>query len=218
MKKLIVLFFSMLVIGSIFQACDDSKTYAEMLEDEKNAVNKYIRDNHIKVISLEEFERNDSTTNLENNEYVAFSNGVYMQIVRKDSVYYEGEAPAKFVNNNNILTRFVEVDLIERDTIIFNVFLPGTAWENRVEFYGYPDEFRYTVSEYSSTTVYGVFLSGVMRTYRGVTDVPAGWLASLPYVRDGAHVKLIVPSKMGHQSAQQEVIPYFYDIREFKKY
>ena len=39
--------------GSLFQACDNSKTYAEMLEDEKNAVNKFIKDSAINVISLE---------------------------------------------------------------------------------------------------------------------------------------------------------------------
>ena len=55
MKKLVFLFLSLLTAGSLFQACDNSKTYAEMLEDEKNAVNKFIKDNDIRVISLEEF-------------------------------------------------------------------------------------------------------------------------------------------------------------------
>ena len=80
MKKLVFLFLSLLTAGSLFQACDNSKTYAEMLEDEKNAVNKFIKDSAINVISLEEFER-DTITDLSRNEYVAFSNGVYMQIV-----------------------------------------------------------------------------------------------------------------------------------------
>ena len=80
MKKLIFLFLSVIAAGSLFQACDNSKTYAEMLEDEKNAVNKFIKDSAINVISLEEFER-DTITDLSRNEYVAFSNGVYMQIV-----------------------------------------------------------------------------------------------------------------------------------------
>ena len=31
-----------------------------------------------------------------------------------------------------------------------------------------------------------------------------------------AHVKLIVPSKMGHQTAMQYVYPYFYDIRKYQ--
>ena len=50
MKKLVFLFLSLLTAGSLFQACDNSKTYAEMLEDEKNAVNNFIKDNDIRVI------------------------------------------------------------------------------------------------------------------------------------------------------------------------
>ena len=64
MKKLIFLFLSVIAAGSLFQACDNSKTYAEMLEDEKNAVNKFIKDSAINVISLEEFER-DTITDLQ---------------------------------------------------------------------------------------------------------------------------------------------------------
>ena len=39
MKKLLLLFFSLLALGYMFQACDNSKTYAEMLDEEKDAVN-----------------------------------------------------------------------------------------------------------------------------------------------------------------------------------
>ena len=52
MKKLVFLFLSLLIAGSLFQACDDSKTYAEMLEDEKNAVSQFIKDSAIHVISV----------------------------------------------------------------------------------------------------------------------------------------------------------------------
>ena len=38
MKKLLLLFFSLLAFGYMFQACDNSKTYAEMLDEEKDAV------------------------------------------------------------------------------------------------------------------------------------------------------------------------------------
>ena len=41
MKKLTLFFLSLLACGLAFQACDNTKTYAEMLEDEKNAVNKW---------------------------------------------------------------------------------------------------------------------------------------------------------------------------------
>lgn len=45
------------------------------------------------------------------------------------------------------------------------------------------------------------------------TAVPAGWLVPLEYVRNKAHVKLIVPSKMGGNVGMQNVIPYYYDIK-----
>ena len=47
--------------------------------------------------------------------------------------------------------------------------------------------------------------------------IPSGWLIALPYLRNNAHVRLIVPSKMGHTTAQQYVNPYFYDIWKFEK-
>ena len=38
MKKLTLFFLSLLACGLAFQACDNTKTYAEMLEDEKDAI------------------------------------------------------------------------------------------------------------------------------------------------------------------------------------
>ena len=52
MKKLVFLFLSLLTAGSLFQACDDSKTYAEMLEDEKNGQQRYPVNNYSGLNSL----------------------------------------------------------------------------------------------------------------------------------------------------------------------
>ena len=140
MKKLVFLFLSLLTAGSLFQACDNSKTYAEMLEDEKNAVNKFIKDSAINVISLEEFER-DTITDLSRNEYVAFSNGVYMQIVDrggkedKNGVEVINEVDT-FANNNVICTRYVEQDMMTGDTTCFNV--PLERWMDVSEYYKSP--------------------------------------------------------------------------------
>ena len=111
MKKLVFLFLSLLAAGGIFQACDDSKTYAEMLEDEKNAVNKFIKDKGIRIISQDEFEKNDTVTNLERNEYVALSDGVYMQIVDRGSAENKTDT---FANNNEICVRYIEEDIMTR--------------------------------------------------------------------------------------------------------
>ena len=71
-------------LGMSFQSCDDSKTYAELKEEEREAIKRYIELNNIKVISEAEFQKQDSTTNLSDNEYVLFEeSGVYMQVVER---------------------------------------------------------------------------------------------------------------------------------------
>ena len=222
MKKLVFLFLSLLTAGSLFQACDNSKTYAEMLEDEKNAVNKFIKDNDIRVISLEEFERDTITASKEAgngyDEYVAFSNGVYMQIVDrggKDEDKSEFEnAVDTFANNNVICTRYVEKDMMTGEVTCFNV--PLEEWMDAPDYYKFPLTFRYVAE---GSYVYGTFIQMdyYWASYYQSTAVPAGWLLALPFVRNYAHVRLIVPSKVGHSSAQQYVNPYYYDIWTFSK-
>ena len=205
MKKLVFLFLSLLAAGGIFQACDDSKTYAEMLEDEKNAVNKFIKDKRIQIISQDEFEKNDTVTDLIRNEYVALSDGVYMQIVDRGSAENKTDT---FANNNEICVRYIEEDIMTRDTTCFNVFLE--EWGDANQLYTNPAVFRYVAE---GSYVYGTFIQmdyTWMITYQS-TAVPAGRLLALPFVRNYAHVRLIVPSKVGHSSAQQYVNPYYYD-------
>lgn len=214
MKKLIFLFLSVIAAGSLFQACDNSKTYAEMLEDEKNAVNKFIKDSAINVISLEEFER-DTITDLSRNEYVAFSNGVYMQIVDRGNA---DDPEDTFANINVICARYLEKNIASNELTCFNVVLP--EYINASDYYRSPLTFRY-VNENSSA--YGIVLSTPLdydylwtaNSYG--TAIPGGWLLALPYLRDNAHVRLIIPSKMGHSISQQNVIPYYYDIWKFEK-
>ncbi|KAA6345203.1 hypothetical protein EZS27_007230 [termite gut metagenome] len=207
MKRFSILFLMILLGGgALFQACKDTKTYAELLETERNAINKFVKENNIKTISQEEFEK-DTVTNVEENEYVAFSNGVYLQIVDLG----KGEKPK---NRDEILIRFIEYDIFLEDTTqASNVLNPYYESLNL-----YPDAFYYTVTSNSS---YGQFVIGegagigfnMYNTY-GSTVVPTGWIIPLSYIKNGAHVKLIVPSKMGHSTAQQYVYPYFYDIRK----
>ena len=83
-------------------SCKEEESYAEQKEKERKAVAAFIeRDplvlrgkdeqillssGKINVISQEQFEAQDSTTDVAKNEYVLFgSTGIYMQIVRKGS-------------------------------------------------------------------------------------------------------------------------------------
>ena len=195
MKKLAFVFFMLLAAGWAFQACDDTKTYAEMLEEEDDAIERFIRNNDIKVISQSEFYAKDSMT--DENEYVQMASGVNMNIESKG----EEDKTDTVKNNDEILVRFLEYNVLNEDTTLSNITEPRIV-----------DSFRYTVT---STSIAGTFLEGYMLTYYG-TAVPAGWLVPLAYVRNMAHVRLIVPSKMGHNTAMQSVIPYYYDIQKYQ--
>jgi hypothetical protein len=219
MKKLAYLFMALIALGGAISSCSSSKTYAEMLEEEKDAINAYIKTNGIKIISVSDFEK-DTITDVSKNEYVGFSNGVYMQIVKRydDTKYASYDDAPAFESNNLILARFVEVDILENDTTLASNVCNDYEYLNL-----YPDGFRYTVS---SSSTYGQFVADPGLAYyfgygmAGMYDstVPSGWLMALQYVHDGAHVRLIVPSKSGHTTAQQYVYPYFYDIRSLTIY
>lgn len=191
MKKLTLFFLSLLACGLAFQACDNTKTYAEMLEDEKDAIDAFLKDSSFVVISQSEFYRNDSMT--ANNEFVQLASGVYMQILDKGS-----KNPADTVKaNDQILVRFSELNISSREITLSNLYYPELV-----------DEFNYRVT---STSIAGQFTQGMMLYYGPA--VPAGWLVPLAYVRDRAHVRVIVPSKMGHNTAMQQVLPFFYDLK-----
>ena len=198
MKRLTLFFFALLAVCVAFQACDDTKTYAEQLEEEKDAIKKFIKDSSIVVISQSEFHAKDSTTDVSKNEYVQLASGVYMQIVDKGSTN-----PADTVKPNDlVLVRFEEYGLMEGTVTLSNLNSPTVV-----------DEFRYTVT---SSSIAGLFTQGYMLSYYRSSAVPAGWLVALNYVRNGAHVKLIVPSKMGHSEAIKYVYPYYYDLRKIQ--
>ncbi|MDR0893939.1 MAG: DUF4827 domain-containing protein [Prevotellaceae bacterium] len=199
MKKFSLFLLLLMVMGSVFLACDKTKTYAEKLEDEEKAIDAYIKDNNITVISQSEFYANDSVTDIAQNEYVHLASGVYMQIVNKGSADRNDTIKA----NDIILVRFMEYGLMEGDTTLSNLNSPETV-----------DEFKYTVT---SSSIAGIFQAGYMYSYYG-SSVPAGWLVPLAYIRNNAHVRLIIPSKMGHSTAIQYVYPYAYDIRKYQIY
>lgn len=202
-------------MGITFQACDDTKTYAEMLDEERDAINAFIRDSSIVVITQSQFHAQDSITY--DNEYVQLASGVYMHIDRKCTGWNEEdqndpknkaawEAAAPVVNNNIVLVRFSEYDIIGKYTAYSNTDLAYTV-----------DAFRYTET---SSSIAATFTEGYYMYNTGSlsTAVPAGRLVAFSYVRDGARLKLIVPSKMGSSSAMSAVYPYYYDIRKFQIY
>ena len=189
------------LLAFLFVACNDEKTYSDMKDAERAAVKSFIREQGINVISFKDFVAQDSTTDLERNEYVLIDD-VYMQIVRNP----KGQESARSMKDGeilNVLARFVEYNIQSGDTIIGNLYDSDN-----------PDIIRVT---YDSGSYSGTFTSGYMSSYYG-NAVPTGWLTPFPYIwltrstKNLAKVNLIVPHTKGTSSAASYVYPCFYQI------
>lgn len=208
MKTLKFLALTLIAIVAL-ASCSDNETYADMKKKERSAINRYIANQKIKVISEDVFNAQNQTTNVDKNEWVLFDGtGVYMQIVR--------EGCGKKLESGktvNVLCRFNEYNILESDSTLQCSNIYGSNW-------------RYeciTVKNTSGTfsgSISNKEFSAMYQTY-GSTAVPSGWFVPLSYIKLGipasetdeiAKVKLIVPHSMGQSNASQNVYPCMYEI------
>lgn len=200
MRKSILSLVSVLLTSLLMFNCSSNVSFAEMKESEKASIANFITEKGIKVISLEEFYKNDTTTDVSKNEYVLFPRtGVYMQIVRKG----EGSRIASGTSRK-VLCRFVEQSLASGDTLGTNLNTSSIV-----------DVMMVTNS---SNNYSGTFTSGYMIGKYTDTNVPAGWLVPMNYIylsrniENLAKVRLIVPYDQGTSAAQSSVVACYYDI------
>ena len=105
-------FFSAILLTLIaavaFTACNEGDTYADQKARERSAINKFITNEGINVISEKTFKEQGNVTYLDQNQFVLFENtGVYMQIVRQGC----GEK-IKSGETARVLCRYLEVNLM----------------------------------------------------------------------------------------------------------
>ena len=205
-KQLNIVIMALLAIVTLF-SCSDSVTYADMKKKERNAINRYIRNQKIQKISEAKFKEQGYTTDTTKNEYVLFeSDGVYMQIVRK------GEGTSlKTGETATILCRFKEYNILEGDSTLQLTNITQYSWQ--VD--------KMTVKNTSGTFT-ASFISGESLMYNRYSSlaVPSGWLVPLSYINLGripkgeeiAKVRLIVPHTQGQTDASQNVYPCMYEI------
>ena len=204
----------MIVCGILlFTSCNDTETYSDLKEAERDAINRYISTKGIQVISQSQFTSQGETTDTAKNEYVYLDkSGVYMQIVRKGSgsLIKDGETL-------DILCRFSEYN-IKQDYLMIRNDIPYYIVVNNVsyDYSSYPD--KMTVQRIGSTFT-ASFVSGAMSMYHNSTSVPSGWLVPLQYINIGrwsegevAKVRLIVPHSQGTVDASSTVYPCYYEI------
>ncbi|MDO4980607.1 MAG: DUF4827 domain-containing protein [Prevotellaceae bacterium] len=207
MKKTIFALMSVVVM-LLSTSCNHVETYAEQIEKENNAINKFIKDKGIKIISETEFAQKNYTTNVSQNEYVLIkSSGVYMQIVRQGC----GEK-IKDGETATVICRFSETNVMQDVEVLDNA--------HSYYYVTLPDKMSVKNTSGTFTASFDTSNSLMYQTY-GSASVPAGWLAPMSYIKIGrpmdnddeiAKVNLIVPHTQGHSYASSEVIPFFYTI------
>ncbi|MCI5490798.1 MAG: DUF4827 domain-containing protein [Prevotellaceae bacterium] len=192
--------------------CDDDETYGDKKKKERKIIHDFITNGSrindtltiapINVIDEATFAAQDSTTRLDDNQYVLLSKtGVYMQIINKG----DGES-IKEDENVTIYCRYLEYNL-STDTV--------QSTNNNLYYIAVPD---ILTCNNSYGTYTASFISGVMMNTYSTSSVPEGWLVALPYIHLGrrqdnlAKVRLIVPHSSGQSDAQSYVYSCFYEI------
>lgn len=188
-------------------SCDNTETYAEQKDKERAAINRFIADSAINVITETQFKEQGYTTDISKNQFVLLqSSGVYMQIVREGC----GDK-IKTGETTTVLCRFTERNILTDSLQLTNDILSFSSIVDKM-----------TVTN-SSGSFTASFIDGqsVMAMFYGSTSVPAGWLVPFTYIKVGrpetaedeiAKVNLIVPHTQGHAYASSGVYPCYYTI------
>lgn len=219
MQKMNKIIYTLLLTVGLITLCNCSsyETYADMKEKEQDAISSFIAREGIKVIDESTFKNQDSTTYLDQNQFVYMSRtGVYMQIVRKGC-----GKPLEDNRSASLLCRFMEKNL-KTDSILVRNDQKGSIYSSATG--SLIDPSQYVDKMYvtrNGTTFTAIFESGMMQTYHSSTSVPGGWLIPLNYINVGrpekegdevAKVRLIVPHSQGTADATASVYPCYYEI------
>jgi len=217
MKRLI--FPLLLLMAMLFHtSCENYETYGDKKAKERDAINKYITQEGIKVIDENTFNAQGQTTNIADNEYVKLSRtGVYMQIERKGcgSMLENGKTV-------NLLCRFSEYNILADSMLVRNnqsYYIYSYTTGSYIDCSQFVDKMSVTRN---GTTLTATFIEGMMlQIHSSSASVPNGWLVPLNYINVGrpqneneeiAKVRLIVPHSQGTADASSSVYPCAYEI------
>lgn len=195
--------FNILLIlcaGLFILSCSDkTKSYTDMLKDEKKAISKLIDEKGFRILDEDDFPR-DSV--FAENEYVKLDNGVYLRIIDKGN----GNKPVLY--STMVLCRFTA------DRITIDADNP--QYMKNVSNYGpnsggtYPLSYRYGTMASSEQ-----FSQDDYRYY--VAELLGEALAEgLNYVSERGKVSLIVPFKRGGSRDMDNGWPVYFEIVEYK--
>lgn len=178
------------VLGLIFSSCQDSKSYAEMLNDETRAVNRFLSD-HVVVDELpadNKFITCEDKGDLAPYYRLDEDGDVYMQVVTP------GTPGNMAVTDQQIFLRFMRYNLFQ-----YSDGKLGTPSGNDTDLSNSSASFRFDNFQVSST-------------YRWGTGIQM----PLKYVPIDAQVNIVIKSQAGLYDEIANVMPYLYQVRYFK--
>jgi hypothetical protein len=128
MKQISYLFFLVFLTSLMATSCSDTKTYAELLKDEKNLIEAYIKRSNIEVVSA--FPASTAWTNDGKDVYVLTTSGLYFHMVNAGDL----SSNDTLMSKNIVVPRYKEYTLgVVADTI--------SNWST-ID-YTYPSSFTY---------------------------------------------------------------------------
>ncbi len=195
MKRLNYLFVAMALCMGFFASCDDTKTYAELLQAEKDAISRfldeqnidaeYIDDDEIQTYFKDSNNFEEGSTRLEVGKWYHFEFGIYMKI---NSLGDTAKMYRNDLNNPNIVVRYDSCyNLLEYK----NLSSPSTDNLNNFA--------AWTLTPWKKT-----FKNEPTSRYGVGIDFPVN------FVGVGGEVSVIIPSKQNISEIAQAVIPLYY--------
>lgn len=130
MKRISYLFFLAFITSLIASSCSNTKTYAELLNDEQALIKAYIKRNNIQVVST--FPTDTPWVKNGKDIYVLTSSGLYYHLINPGDGYKSDSDT--IVLKNTVVPRFKQYTL--------NVISDTVSNWNTID-YPYPSDFTY---------------------------------------------------------------------------
>lgn len=185
MKK-IVGWVLLLCAAWAFPACDDNKSYAEMLEDERDAIERLIDEEGIVV--LDEYPADGVFAE---NEFYLMDNDVYINVIDSGNGNHMG-------TRQNVICRF-KARIFKSDTAEVDGFSSSAFPVTMICSYS---SYYNTIQAYASNEDGNNYFANF---------VSEGLASGLQYVGDSSEVKLIVPFKVSSSMFYQTGDPVYYE-------
>ncbi|MDR1743667.1 MAG: DUF4827 domain-containing protein [Dysgonamonadaceae bacterium] len=198
-KKISLLMLSIVSLTVLNSSCNKTKTYAEYLAEEKDAIKELLKDSDFVVLN-----RFPTDGKFKANEFFKDDDsGVYFNIIDRGDVTLDSDgnldAASAVAIGEEVYVRYSGLIYFKNDTTKYSNMLVS-----------FPEEFKYygTATTLNMSTYYS-------STYGNATT--PGWTIPLKYVGHNGQVKMIIPFNFGDADyAQAYYEPAYYNLVKYR--